>query len=121
MSELYDNLVLEDRIENRAIIECQVPVGVNCRFVKNSQEFRSLLIGGDRARNYFLDDQVPDLGGKLEFQFTAHYRFLRGHDSDGKIFYIGSDVNEATRLFCEENDIVIVNRKEMRKAFLDNY
>jgi len=118
---LLDVLILEDQQKNRVAIASQIPDAIRYRFALTSREFRTMIEQGERARNYFLDNHVHNLQGRLEYMFLEHYAFLREFDEDGTVFYIGADPSRSEIDFCEDNGICIISRERIGQTILENY
>ena len=86
-----------------------------------SLEFQKFLADGQRARNYFLDNQVRHSSGRLEYMFLEHFALLREHDSDGKVFYIGNDPTREEREFCEDQGIMLIDRSIIGRTAREHY
>ena len=110
---MVDVLILEDNSRHRRRIESDIPTGIDYLFVRNGSEFEEFLASGKQARLYFLDDEVPDAEGAIDFHFIKHSLRLREARSDARVFYIGSIPNPAEQRHCEEYGMKIIDRSDI--------
>ena len=110
---MIDVLILEDHPRKRIDISKIIPQNTDHRFVVDGLELENFLATGEQARLYFLDDEVPDSLGIVDFYFIKHSLLVRAKHPDAKIFYIGSVPYPAEREHCARYNMELITRDDI--------
>jgi hypothetical protein len=112
---MIDIVLLEDNQFTLKILKHEFEGLKNIRYTitEDSRSFRAQLRGGNRADYYFLDDEVPDLDGRVNFQFIDHHTMLLLEQPDAVAFYTGSVPGDKERAYCGQKGIRMIEKADI--------
>lgn len=112
LKEMKDILILEDDSSNQERMIKQIPAGLTYFLANDGQEFEMFFEENNKARVYFLDNQVPDILGNKGFHFLKHCNYLLKHDPNAIVFYQGAASWDPDIIdYCEEHGVKMINRE----------
>lgn len=112
LKEMKDILILEDDSSNQERMIKQIPTGLTYFLASDGREFEQFFNENNKARVYFLDNQVPDIFGKKGFHFVKHCNYLLKHDPIAIVFYHGSNSWDPDIIdYCDSHEIGTISRE----------
>ncbi|MBU2615610.1 MAG: hypothetical protein KKC19_00735 [Nanoarchaeota archaeon] len=119
---MIDLLILEDDFEIIKEIRNVVPEEYGVRFCTATSEFKDFLESDEKARLYFLDDNVPwepntkDRYETPSAQFDYNVAELLIFHPEAKVFYTGSFPDTSARRLIQEHSIKRIDKSEIGKV-----